>query len=160
MRTSVLSVFTLLFMMYGTDCSAGNVDSKIRMYQDLVDNAEGDSANSSSDESYEKRRKEAKIKKGSLKELRNKFGKGVDEEVEQETNPESQVELSNSDSDEIYAKRSRKANFKALRAKFGKGVDEEIEETSNQNDFDNVWKSANKSNSYITKGKGKRKKKR
>ncbi len=98
MRVSALSIFVMLFMTYGTDCSAANVKQMASQYQQQVNSDSENSERSSSNENYKKRKKSARISDGSTEELISKFeGRkrqrkmGLPQETEQ---PVFQTEIS------------------------------------------------------------------
>lgn len=76
MRIGLLSICAMMFLLYGTDCFARE------SVKDTVDNWEKFSKvdESKRNEAFERRMREAKIRKGSVKDLRRRFGQQDDQE--------------------------------------------------------------------------------
>ncbi len=85
MKIGFLSICTMMFMLYGTDCFAR--DSVKNMASKWENKAESDEFVSSDNEKYDRRLGEARIKKGNVRDLRKKFG----EQDKQEDSSDTEV---------------------------------------------------------------------
>lgn len=99
MKIGLLSIYAMIFMMYGTDCFARE------SVRDTVDNwgKSSEVDESKRNEAFERRMREAKIREGSVKDLRRRFGQQDDQE-------RSNKISENSDNEKLYAKNAQKAS--------------------------------------------------
>ena len=75
MKIGIFSAFTLLFVMYGTNCSAVNTQMATKEYQNQKDDAARDSADFNLDGNYQKRGRYSKAEEVSFEEQPNRFGR-------------------------------------------------------------------------------------
>ena len=112
MKIGFLSICTMMFMLYGTDCFAR--DSVKNMASKWENKAESDEFVSSDNEKYDRRLGEARIKKGNVRDLRKKFGEQDKQEDSSDTEVsevKKKIKFFESQKDEEDTERFEKRKF-------------------------------------------------